>query len=222
MKKILTILIAIFFIPVLNAVSQESDTVKLFTIYPGYVVTLKNDTIHGYLLLKNKIANQTHVHFFQSPDDEKPVRKYKPNDIVAYRVANRDYVTQKFSPPNTTVRYSFLLRVINGPISVYKAYYDDKERIKIDEDNIWNSKIDFSFSEAELKEITLGKRESEKELQNFDSMGYLLKFKKNMADYVKDYPELAQKIAAKTEGYEWINLEKIVREYNEWVLRNKK
>ena len=41
-----------------------------------------------------------------------------------------------------------------------------------------------------------------------------------MSEYVKDYVELAQKIANKTEGYKNINIEAIIREYNDWYLSN--
>lgn len=112
--------------------------------------------MHGYLLLKNKIANQGSVFFFDSPDAKEPSARYKPRDIKAYKVADRNYESMKYSPEYTMMKYSFLLRIIDGPISFYKSYYDDKERIKIDENDIWNSKIDLSFSEDELKDQWLG------------------------------------------------------------------
>jgi hypothetical protein len=172
---------------------EKSDTIKLFTRYPGYIVTNSNDTVKGYLLLKNKIANQGSVFFFDSPDAKETLKKYKPREIKAYKVADRNYETMKYSSENTVMRYCFFLPVFDGPISFYKAYYGDKERIKIDENDIWNSKIDLSFSENELKEQNLGKRDTEEDLQFFDSMGYLLKFKKTMSEYLSDYPEIAKK-----------------------------
>lgn len=219
--KTFFVILLMFFILLLNiqANAQKKETVELFTIYPGYIITNFNDTVNGYLLLKNKIANQGKVFFFDSPDAKEPSGKYKPKDIKAYMVAGRFYETMKYSPEYTTMRYSFLLRVIDGPVCLYKAYYDDKERIKIDEKDIWNSKIDLSFSEGELKDQNLGGRQGE-EIQFFDSMSYLLKFKKTMSKYLSDCPEIANKIANKEEGYQWINLEKIILEYNEWYLKN--
>jgi hypothetical protein len=215
------VLIQFILLTISNIFSQEQpDTVKLFTIYPGYIITHQNDTIHGYILLKNKIANQGKVFFFNSANDKEPSEKYKPRDIKGYKVADRIYESMKYSPQNTTMIYSFLLKEIDGPICFYKSFFDDKQRIKIDENDIWNSKIDFSFSESELKEQHVGKRRTEKELQFFDSMGYLLKFKKNMSEYLSDCPEIADKIANKEKGYEWANLEKIILEYNDWYSRN--
>jgi hypothetical protein len=201
--------------------AQEPDgSVKLFTIYPGYIVTNTGETINGYLMLKNKISNQGKVFFFKTPDDKNPI-KYKPRDIKAYKVADRYYETMKYSPEYTTMRYCFLLRVIDGPVTLYKAYYDDKQRIKVDENDIWNSKIDFSFSEDELKDQVLGCRKGE-ELQDFGSLPYLMKFKKTMSEYLSDCPAIARKIADKKEGYVWADLEKIINEYNTWYLTNKK
>jgi hypothetical protein len=125
----------------------------------------------------------------------------------------------KFSPEYTSMRYCFLLKTTEGPINIYKAYFDDKKRIKIDENDIWNSKIDFSFSESELKEEILGCRKGE-ELQDFGSLEYLMKFKKAMSEYLSDYPEIAKKIANKEAGYAYGNLEKIIAEYNAWYLKN--
>ena len=214
----LIILFLLFCLSDINA-QEPADTIKLWTKYPGYVITHDDDTIHGILLLKNKISNQGKVFFFNSMEAEEPSEKYKPRDIKAYKVANRFYETKKYTPDNTAMKYCFLLKIIDGPISLYKVYYDDKERLKINEDDIWQSKIDFSFSEDELKDWNLGCRKGEK-LEKFDSMKYLVNFKKSMSKYLADCPEIAEKIANKEEGYKWNDLQKIIKEYNEWHLAN--
>lgn len=219
MKKLNHLLLFLTLLFSIVSTAQEPDgSIKLFTIYPGYVVTNAGDTAKGYLMLKNKISNQGKVFFFKTPDSKDPV-KYKSNDIKAYKVANRFYESMKYSPEYTTMRYCFLLRTTDGPITVYKAYFDDKKRIKIDENDIWNSKIDFSFSESELKEQILGCRKGE-ELQDFGSLEYIMKFKKKMSGYLSDCNEIAKKIANKEDGYVYGNLEKIIAEYNSWYLKN--
>ena len=196
---------------------DTADTVKLWRKYPGFIIKTEGDTVHGVLLLKNKIANQGKVFFFDSMEAEEPSEKFKAKEIRAYKVADRFYESKKYTPENTAMRYSFLLKVIDGPLSLYKAFYDDKERVKIDENDIWNSKIDLSFSEAELKEQRLGCREGE-DLVFFDGAKFLLGFKKQMSKYLSDCPEIANRIANKEEGYHWGDLEKIIREYNAWYL----
>ena len=77
----------------------------------------------------------------------------------------------------------------------------------------------FLFDESELWKDEFGKKENEETLTPF-ALKFLLKFAKNMSEYVKDDVELAQKIANKTEGYKNINIEAIIREYNDWYLSN--
>jgi len=218
MRFLKYLLISALFSLNLNTTAQESaDSLKLWTRYPGYIITNDDDTINGNLLLKNKISNQGKIYFFDNADAEEPSEKYKPRDIKGYKVANRVYVTKKYSPEYTTMLYSFLLKVVDGPVSLYKSYYDDKQRVKINEDDIWKSKIDFSFSEDELQEEILGCREGEK-LEDFTKLKYLVKFKKSMSKYLSDCPGIAKKIRNKKEGYQWGDIEKIIKEYNEWYL----
>ncbi|MBP7508002.1 MAG: hypothetical protein KA807_09280 [Prolixibacteraceae bacterium] len=215
MKKLFSSFLAIMLmLPSVLFSQGNNEPIKLWTIYPGYIITKSNDTIQGYLMLKNKISNQGKVFFFDSPNAEKPSAKYKPKDIKGYKVADRVYETMKYSPEYTTMKYSFLLKTVDGKVKFFKSYFDDKERIKIDEDDIWNSKIDLSFSEEELKEVWLGSKDGKK-IENFNSFGYLLNFSKNMSKFLSDCPEIANKIANKEKGYEYGNLEKIIREYNE-------
>ncbi|MGA2408086.1 MAG: hypothetical protein ABSF81_15220 [Bacteroidales bacterium] len=140
MRKFYHLLIFSTVFAIVSSAQEPDGSVKLFTIYPGYLVTNAGDTVKGYLMLKNKISNQGKVFFFKTPDSKDPV-KYKPNNIKAYKVANRFYERMKYSPEYTTMRYCFLLRTTEGAINIYKAYYDDKKRIKIDENDIWNSKL---------------------------------------------------------------------------------
>ncbi len=215
MKKLFLIFVSVILVlPMISFGQDSSEPIKLWTIYPGYIITKSNDTIQGYLMLKNKISNQGKVFFFDTPDAEKPSAKYNPKDIKGYKVANRVYETMKYSPEYTTMNYSFLLRTVDGKVKFFKSYFDDKERIKIDENDIWNSKIDFYFSEDELKEVWLGTKDGKK-IENFNSFGYLLNFSKNMSKFLSDCPEIANKIKNKEPGYEYGNLEKIIREYNE-------
>lgn len=218
--KTLAILLIVFCQMLTNvAQSQETqDTIKLWTKYPGYIVTHSNDTVRGYLLLKNKISNQAKVFFFDNPDDEKPSKEYKSRDIKAYTVANRYYESVKHSPKYTTMRYCFLLRTIDGPLQLFVSYFDDKKRIEINENDIWKSKIDLSFSEDELKERHFGSMNGS-ELEDFNSFAYLLKFHKTMSAYLKDCPDIANKIATKEKGYLYADLQKIITEYNQCIIR---
>lgn len=76
-----------------------------------------------------------------------------------------------------------------------------------------------SIRSENLWKEEFGKKKNEETIMPFN-LKFLLKFARNMADYVKDDVELAQKIANKTEGYKNINIEAIIREYNAWYLNS--
>jgi hypothetical protein len=50
----------------------------------------------------------------------------------------------------------------------------------------------------------------------FETSSMLLGFAKKGSELVKEYPELAKKIANKEKGYGVTKLEEIVAEYNDW------
>lgn len=194
---------------------QDEEKVRLWTIYPGFVITHENDTLYGFIKLNNLIDNQRKALFYTGPDDEKYAVKYKPKDIRAYKVGPRYYESFKFWPETEARGVHFFLKMIDGPISYYKWYYespeDSKKRIVLDDDDQKITRIDLSFSEDKLYTESIGiKNGGEPEKLN------TMNFKKTMSTYVEDYPELAKKIAAKEAGYRAWDLDKIIREYNAW------
>ncbi|GAP42640.1 hypothetical protein TBC1_11772 [Lentimicrobium saccharophilum] len=218
MKKVTTLLFTILICTNLPA-QQKGDTVRLWTIYPGYVITLENDTIHGFIKLNNYIDNQRKALFYNNPDDEEYAVRYKPKDIKAYKVGPRYYESFKFWPETAARGVHFFLRLIEGPVTYYKWYYespeDSKKRIVVDEEKQKITKIDLSFSEEKLyTESICIKNGGEPEKLS------TLNFKKTMSKYLEDYPELSAKVAGKQEGYRAWDIEKIIREYNEWYTKN--
>ncbi len=208
------------------AVTDTTVQVKLWSLYPGYVITRTNDTLRGHLLLKNLVNNQDKVLFYRDPDDEKYTEKYKPKDLKAYKVGPRYYESFKFKPPvtysaNDARTYHFILKIIDGPFSLYRWYYETVEqsraRVKIDQDHPLRSHIDLSFSEKDLKHENYGLT-PRGEFIDLGSLKMLTNFKKNMSKLVEDDPELAQKIRNKEKGYGYYDLEKIIHEYNAWYL----
>jgi len=207
----------------LSAQNNNSEQVKLWTIYPGYVITHDNDTIHGYIKLNNYVDNQRRALFYNDPEDEKYAEKYKPKHISGYKVGPREYESFKFWPEKEANKVHFFLKVIDGPVSLYQWYYEPQsrtdERVKIDDDNVMNSEIDLSFSEEDLSTELIAIKNGGKP-QQLDNLKFLTNFKKNGSKYFSDYPELADKIANKEEGYHWENLKEIILEYNRWYIAN--
>ena len=205
-------------------VTDTTAKVKLWSLYPGYVVLQNGDTLRGYILLKNLAANQDKAVFYRSPDDGKPTAKYRPKDLKAYKVGPRYYESRKFRPPatassNDARTWHFLLKVIDGPFSLYKWYYEtpeqSKARLQIDRGHPLEGHINLSFSEKELQVENYGLTPSG-EFVDLGSLKMLTNFKKNMSKLVAEDAELVQKIRNKEKGYGYYDIDRIIREYNDW------
>ncbi len=209
-------------------VTDTTVAVKLWSLYPGYVVTRQRDTLHGYLLLKNLAANQDKVIFYPNPSDKTNKVKYRPRDLIAYRVGPRYYESWKFRPPatassNDARTWHFILKIVDGPFSLYKWYYETPEqtkaRLRIDRDEPLHGTIDLSFSEKDLAHEYYGLTPSG-EFIDLGSFKMLTHFKKNMSSLVADDEELARKIRNKEKGYGYYDIERIINEYNAWYRQN--
>lgn len=191
------------------------------SIHPGYIITLKGDTVKGYLLNINLWLNQKMTFFYSDPQDRKGRIKYTPKEIKAYQVGQRYYESIKYPFVYSTHAENFILRKVNGPIKYYVWYYDEDRNklMSLDKLSLTDLEKAILFDESELWTNEFGLKQNEETLTPFN-LKFLMKFSRNMADYVKDYPELARKIENKHEGYKNINIESIIREYNEWYIKN--
>ena len=185
------------------------------SVLPGFIVTLQGDTVKGYLLNINLWMNQHMTFFYKSPDDLAGRIKYKPKEIKAYQVGNRYYESMKYPFNYSIYPYNFILRKVDGPIRYYIWYFNEN-RAKLMSPDISLSDLTkaFLFIEDDLWKDEFAKK-GDGDFIKFD-FKFLVKFAKNMSDYVKDDTELAQKILNKVRGYQNVDIEKIVREYNEW------
>jgi predicted nuclease of restriction endonuclease-like RecB superfamily len=223
MKKLCNYLYLLAFIlyPFLGNAKEPTTDLERGSIHPGFIITLQGDTVKGYLLNINLWLNQRMTFFYTDPNDRNGRIKYTPKEIKAYQVGPRYYESFRHPFTNSTHSDNFLLRKQDGPIKYYVWYFDeDKSKLMVwDRISIADLGKAFLFEESELWKDEFAMRKGDKILIPFN-LKFLLKFNKNMADYVKDYPELAQKIINKEEGYKNINIEAIIREYNEWHLHN--
>lgn len=215
MKKILLILV--FFISIGMMAQVAPEEIKLWTNYPGYVITLDNDTIHGYLQLSNLVDNQKKVLFYKDADDDRYAKKYKPKEIKGYKVGPRSYESFKFSPATESKGIYFFLKILDGPLSLYKWYFRPQD--PTDESALVDVDLVMGLNEDDLDSQLIGIKPDEEPVQ-LDSPKFISNFKKYMSRYLEDYPELAEKIASKEEGYRHENLKEIVREYNAWYMVN--
>jgi hypothetical protein len=216
MKNIIQLWIGLFLFSFsLPAVAQESE-LERGSLHPGFIITLRGDTVKGHLLNINLWLNQHMTFFYKNPDDYAGRIKYKANDIKAYQVGNRYYESMKYPFSLSMHKQNFILRKLNGPIDLYVWYYDeDKAKLTSPDISLVDLASAFLFNEKDLWTNEFGMKENG-EFTELTGFKFLMKFAKNMSAYVADDAELAGKILNKTQGYLGTSkdIENIIREYN--------
>ncbi len=156
--------------------------------YKGYVVTDKGDTIRGEVKYNPK-KEQDCYSKVAFKDENGVMKNYKPKKAVAYGFNGQHYVAMEF---DGEMKYYQVLS--SGELMLYKMMY---EMISMNQLVMGSVYYIAHKGDKSLKEV----KES--------------KFKKQMAEYMKDNPEIL-------EGYDDgkdFNAEsaiEVVRQYNTW------
>jgi len=204
MKKLL---VFTFLLIVLNSNAQDGgkyDGTLRGQIFRGFLIDDKGDTVKGTF----KIGTQYYMQDYPAitPDKEELKNKnFNYKNVKYYEIEKN---TKWFSTVFTNLKapgdkrrmtIESLLHVLEfGPITIFDYnFYDDKVTPVKDE-----VKTYMQLPNGEVVDVS----------------SMLLGFKKAMSGYVKDYPELATKIANKEKGYGFMGLYDIVREYNKWYM----
>jgi hypothetical protein len=206
-----TVIAGFFILINLLAFGQDwsPDIYRVGEKYPGYIIKNDGTKIEGYLLAYGRCAlnpftpdNQTKVTFYSNPNDKKTKIDYKPEDLKEYVIADKHYVTMNYSGGLFDKPVRFVLVRKEGRIKTCVWY------------------------EMDPNQASTGKPYIEKEvLQKGDEKpievtSLVLGFVKKMSELVKEYPELVAKITNKEKGYNVLNIDKIILEYNEWFKKN--
>jgi hypothetical protein len=212
-----------FWFPADAQEKQVQDTIRRGSIYPGFIITQKGDTMRGFLLNINLWMNQHMTFYYKDSTDFKGRIQYKPSEIKAYQVGNRYYESMNYTFSFSSHRQNFILRKVHGPIDLFVWYYDE-DRAKLTSPDITIGELSaaFIFNEDELWTNEFGIKDHGV-FTEFTAVKFLMKFAKNMSAYIADDAELAQKVKDKTKGYQGTScdIENIVMEYNKWKTENK-
>jgi hypothetical protein len=193
MRNKLTVLAFILFVAS-SAHSQDwSGKYRIYQQYPGYIITLKGDTLNGFIVHGNKTDNQTSVSYFAEENNSKTMKTYKPGELKGYKVADKEYRAINWSGGLAKNPLNFVLVTKPGRITQF-AYY-----------------LSNSNEESETQMVWM--REGEAPIQHTD---FVLGFAKKMSKLVSDYPELAKKVEDKEKGYGLMRVFQIIDEYNAW------
>lgn len=192
---------------ILNSFAQEGskyDAAKQGEYIRGFLIDETNDTIKGAINWKIHYRQQEYV-AMESDNKDFRARSFRPNNVKYYELDNNTkWLSTKFTnlrAPEDNKRNdkeTFLLATIIGPITVFNYnFYDASTNPPKNETS--------EYLQSPTGEVII-------------TSSLLLGFKKKMADFVKDYPELASKITNKEKGYGMLGIYDIVREYNKWYL----
>lgn len=194
----------------------SGKTYQYYNKYPGYVVTLKGDTVKGFVEHGDRTQNQDKAIFYTDPNDKKSKTVYKPEDIKAYGVGDKNYRSIQWSGGLMPKPYKFNLLIADGHIAQYRFYTKDEGYgIQVRKPG----ETDAQYDERICKEQIVWQKGDEKPI---DHQSFALKFSKKMAELVSDNAELAKKVENKEKGYGMMQMYDIIKEYNDWYKENHK
>jgi hypothetical protein len=137
-------LVCLFLFVCQNAMPQQN-------FIPGYVISLKGDTLRGFIDYRNWNKNPDKVIFRELTGNKSA--EYQPNDILAFGVKDEYYVSAtvsiETSPRNTDgLNYdktlhlqtvtTFLQALITGKKSLYHGFYSARDYFYIRQDTTYD------------------------------------------------------------------------------------
>jgi hypothetical protein len=208
-----------------NAQSQENipssadwspEIYQVGKKYPGYIIQLNGDTVHGFLKADNRCSiggigssNQNTAEFYLNESDKKPVDKYKPDEIKGYMIADKLYESISYSG-GLLKKPNFNLVITDGAIRVYEWYstVENYSLIQKQSGEDWKA---YDARRFETKTIVAKDPSSPIE---YGILG--MQFAKKMPELIADNAEMAKKVADKEKGYTFLNMFAVIEEYNAW------
>lgn len=171
--------------------------------FKGFVIMENNDTVKGII----KVDRMYEMQYAPTITPEKQVKyvwftweyvKYYQLDNSSKWYSTKFYNIKAPADDKRKGLGTFLLVHIYGPITVF--HYNLYDPSIIHPTDTKTEYIQFPNGEVVMAPtLAIG-------------------FRKKMSEYVKDYPELATKIANKEKGYGVLNVYDIINEYNSWYL----
>ncbi len=185
-------------------------------LYPAAVILKKGDTLRGYVKWVNRQANQRRVYFYKDADPQTRMQLIPGVTIRSYTVGSLTY--ENIQPEKDKSFFCDAdvlgLKILDGGITLYQ-FYRDTIGIKFKFKNDTNY-LDVCRKEKDF-EKNLYAYKNGKYVCNLQTTRWVLKFREAMSELVSDCPDLAQKVINKEKGYRFVNRDKILLEYNEWV-----
>ena len=164
----------------------------------GYVVTIKKDTVHGFLKEINDSRSCRTLRFM---DDYHNKRKFKVQEVYAYKRGPDTYVKKSFKRPIDILGMDGYMKLVeNGRLKLYIFTYTMQQGGGMTANGVMRPMH------------TSIKRDYYIEKGGRHQLVKKLGFKSTMSQYFKDFPDLAKQIKNKT--YKYRDLIYLVKAYN--------
>ena len=203
MKKLL-IIISVF---LATNWMQLNGQIKL----QGYIILKATDTVKGKVALpltqKKEIDYQSMGESVQFEDNVGKSQIYSPKKISGYGIHEEDYnydfVSYNTNPSGTRKAHVFLNRVVDGDLQLFEAYHHNY--IPMGTHGAlrqYGGSAEYYILINNFPEEPFLKDEDDDIIRNIE----------NLKTFLKDYPELLQKII---KDLRWSELKEMVIAYNE-------
>lgn len=151
-----------------------------------YVVDMNGRTIYGTIILTTPAANSVQISFKKS---DGTTRRYRPDEIRLWSKGTTIFESKVYNVTSRAGQLAFMKRLTpkGGKCQVFEHY---------------NTSGEVGYTETILEQ------DGKMDVVNFG------RFRKHMAEYFKDYKELAEDITNKK--YKKKQLLEIVERYNAW------
>ncbi|WP_342644376.1 hypothetical protein [Mucilaginibacter sp. CSA2-8R] len=192
MPKLYFVLL-IFFVTGWQAHAQQGNYSLLNRgIHPGTVTLTDGQLLKGFVMFKDREANQKECIFYTDYNDPSSQKVFQPKELNGYTIENDQY---KSIPYSGNIGFgkpsrSFVFTVKPGTIGSY-AYWSGIGNEQL----LWQKGNDEPISNSSM----------------------FFSFKKNMLKLIGDNPEMAAKVDRKEKGYTMMNTAQIIDEYNTWA-----
>lgn len=178
--------------------------------FPGWYVTLEDDTVKGYIYLSNQIDNQVLFKYATRRSPALNEKTFEATAVKGYRVKDRVYESLLIETDKGSSA-AFVRRMETGRLNLF-AWYDLPDNGSM-HDGSHNRPVtvnDEKFHEmAFMLRIGNGKPMPAPAAADFAEV---------MSAVVADNPDLSNSIARKLKGYRYGDLLNIVQQYNAWFL----
>jgi hypothetical protein len=179
-------------------------------LYPGYLISLSDDTLAGMVMFKSLTRNQTEVVFYDSVAIGHNPRIAKPGEINGYVISGMNYRSVPFSGRYSSRKMTFMYCLADGPVSVYKWFFHEKQQY-FEDNAFWDYKTTYAVDDIQHQFFVCRKNSKPLVISDCEIE---FRFEKKMIRYLSDNKMIASKIKEKQPGYRCNDLVRIINEYN--------